>query len=546
MYTVKLTFNYDWPFFRQTPRCLGVWGNYKFIIDPNLQKCDFWVVFTEYGLVRETCICNPQNIIFLPLESFATSIRYPQEFLRQFGKIITVQKEIQGDNVIYYQNAPPWFVEKSYDELINQSNPIKTKLLSIICSDKTFTDGHRKRLEFTKRIKSHFGDDIDFFGRGINSFESKWETLASYKFHIAIENNFCDDYFTEKIIDPILAGSYPFYYGCPNLEKYIPKDAFTRIDISDFEQTISVIEYVINNNQIYNEYLRNINFYKKLIINNLQFFPMICQFLDKLQIENAKLITIYGVDKCDASKFKLIDNRMNNIYLRSKNTILNTGKRILKLFSRIKDSCQNISNEEIQTLRCAPWFEVNGDETLRLDYPLDEKSLVFDVGGYKGDFAMQIYNKYNCKIYIFEPVPEFNQYMKNRFFKLTNVELYNFGLSNSTRKEFISKLADGSSIFTNSSEKVEIQLKSIIDFMNEKKLNKVDLIKINIEGGEYDLLESLIEGNYIDKFNNLQIQFHDFILPNAKERMLKIQRKLMKTHCLTYKYEFVWENWKKK
>ena len=30
------------------------------------------------------------------------------------------------------------------------------------------------------------------------------------------------------------------------------------------------------------------------------------------------------------------------------------------------------------------WFADDGDNTLRLNYPLDENSVVFDVGAYKG------------------------------------------------------------------------------------------------------------------------------------------------------------------
>ena len=69
------------------------------------------------------------------------------------------------------------------------------------------------------------------------------------------------------------------------------------------------------------------------------------------------------------------------------------------------------------------------------------------------------------------------------------------------------------------------------------------MIKINIEGSEYDLLEHLIETYFIANIGNIQVQFHNFI-DNAKERMRNIQTNLAKTHKLTYQYEFVWENWK--
>ena len=69
------------------------------------------------------------------------------------------------------------------------------------------------------------------------------------------------------------------------------------------------------------------------------------------------------------------------------------------------------------------------------------------------------------------------------------------------------------------------------------------MIKINIEGGEYEVLEALLESGMISIFKNLQIQFHDFIIDNASERMENIQVQLAKTHKITYQYKFVWENW---
>ena len=43
----------------------------------------------------------------------------------------------------------------------------------MISSNKAFTDGHRQRLKFVEALKEHFGENIDVFGRGINSFADK-------------------------------------------------------------------------------------------------------------------------------------------------------------------------------------------------------------------------------------------------------------------------------------------------------------------------------------------------------------------------------------
>src|SRR5512142_1215477 len=107
---VKLTFNYDWPIFRQTPGSAGKWGDYQFIINRELDECDFWVVYSDYRVQPETCRCNKENIVFLPGEGRPTSTHFSAPFLDQFGKVITAQREIQGSRVIHRQNGNPWFV----------------------------------------------------------------------------------------------------------------------------------------------------------------------------------------------------------------------------------------------------------------------------------------------------------------------------------------------------------------------------------------------------------------------------------------------------
>ncbi len=293
MYTVKLTFNYDWPLFRQTPKYSGVWGNYRFIIDNELEECDFWVIYSNYKLSNERCRCNKNNILFLPAEGYETSPRFSKEFLDQFGKVITVQRELKGNNVVYWQNANPWFVEKSYDELTSIDMPEKTKFMSIISSNKVMTAGHKKRLDFAYAIKEYFGDQVDLFGRGIADFDKKWDVLAPYKYHIAIENDFCDDWVTEKFFDPFLTFTYSFYYGCPNMLRYMPEDSYTPIDINDVNSTIKKIESIISNDDLYNRFFRNCPSYRNIVLNKHQLFPMLVSFLEQMDSSQPKeLVTI--------------------------------------------------------------------------------------------------------------------------------------------------------------------------------------------------------------------------------------------------------------
>jgi len=201
-------------------------------------------------------------------------------------------------------------------------------------------------------------------------------------------------------------------------------------------------------------------------------------------------------------------------------------------------------NDRIQAKRVVSWFADKGDETLRLDYDLNENSIVFDVGGYKGEFARDIFCKYQSNIYLFEPLKEFYEICLKRFINNEKVRSFNFGLADESFDTEINISDNASSIFNVEGEKTRIRLESITDFIKSNQIETVDLIKINIEGGEYDLLDSLIENNLIHKFKNIQVQFHDFVIQNPRERMTKIQNELSKTHSLTYQYDFVWENWK--
>lgn len=223
-------------------------------------------------------------------------------------------------------------------------------------------------------------------------------------------------------------------------------------------------------------------------------------------------------------------------------------KKIIKILINYDDSVKVTRTpiEQLQFERCLPWFADKGDTTLRLNYDLNENSIVFDLGGYKGEFATEIYCKYSSSIFVFEPIFDFYSIIKNKFSNTNKVKPFHYGLGGKNEELKISLIDNSSSVYIESDTFETVQVKSIVDFINENNITKVDLIKINIEGGEYEVLETLIDNNLISVFTNIQVQFHDFIIENAKERMNAIQEKLSITHELTYQYEFVWENWKLK
>jgi FkbM family methyltransferase len=198
-----------------------------------------------------------------------------------------------------------------------------------------------------------------------------------------------------------------------------------------------------------------------------------------------------------------------------------------------------------QEKRVKPWFAASGDKTLRLDYDLGEDSLVFDLGGYEGQWTSDIFARYCCRVHVFEPVKTYATAIAQRFARNPKIVVHNFGLSDQDQRVMMSLSSDSTSCYRAEEGNEEVQLICAENFFLREQITGITLMKINIEGGEYDLLEHLIASGRISQIENLQVQFHDFV-PNAPERMEMIQRKLSETHTLTYQFPFVWENWKRR
>jgi len=113
----------------------------------------------------------------------------------------------------------------------------KNKNISIIASNKQITYGHKLRHDIISKYRNNF--DI-ILGRGYNPINYKLEGLKDYRFSVTIENE--TDTFTEKLIDCLVTGTIPIYYGPSYIDKTFNTEGFIIIDkIEDFENIIKNI-----------------------------------------------------------------------------------------------------------------------------------------------------------------------------------------------------------------------------------------------------------------------------------------------------------------
>jgi hypothetical protein len=85
---------------------------------------------------------------------------------------------------------------------------------------------------------------------------TKLEVIASYKFTLAFENAIAPDYVTEKLYDPLVAGSVPVYLGAPNVDQFAPAD-HCFVDVTDFAEPRDLADYLLTlneNDAAYEEY----------------------------------------------------------------------------------------------------------------------------------------------------------------------------------------------------------------------------------------------------------------------------------------------------
>jgi FkbM family methyltransferase len=191
------------------------------------------------------------------------------------------------------------------------------------------------------------------------------------------------------------------------------------------------------------------------------------------------------------------------------------------------------------------WKLDRGDERLRLDYPLTVSSTVIDLGGFFGDWTDAIHRRYGCNVYVFEPVPEYCARIRKRFFGAPRIRVFEVGLAAREATLDLTLAHDGSSLHRSGGESVAVKLVAIDAFLREQALDHIDLIKINIEGAEYELLEYMVANALVERCENMQIQFHNFV-PDAVRRREQLRAQFSRTHELTYDYPFVWENWRRR
>ena len=162
--------------------------------------------------------------------------------------------------------------------------------------------------------------------------------------------------------------------------------------------------------------------------------------------------------------------------------------------------------------------------------------VVLDIGGYIGDLSIYCASVFNSKVHCYEPTPQNYNMIKNNL-KLNpllenNISVFNKGISNSNEpiklnvQDVLGEVhASSHKKYKNNTKTIEIPCVSLSEAIAELNEPKIDLVKIDCEGQEFNILDSINSKILSQKVNYLVFEYHNFV-PDYKTKLEKILNKL--------------------
>ena len=226
--------------------------------------------------------------------------------------------------------------------------------------------------------------------------------------------------------------------------------------------------------------------------------------------------------------FRIYDFETKELLLEKK-TNVNDTVDVKKLKTENKNLIEQIpDNFKTHSGLGFSFFEIYNRQTYSFkNCKIEKGDIVFDLGSFMGLFSRYAFQIGSSEVHAFEP----NKELENVFVNLnkgfnyfySNKAVYSKPISFQKSEDLhASKVVEGGSSGSNI---------NLNDYIKEKNVTKIDYLKVDVEGSEYDLFETLDENFLCNNVKKIAIEYHF----NSDNRITKILNKLKK---LGFIYEF--------
>lgn len=190
----------------------------------------------KYGIMLESRAIVPQDY---------NIFKKNKGLEREFEKIFTYDDQLLnevGNAAFYPVCAAVWYgVDDSIATLDAKAYEKKERNISIVSSGKATCNLHRFRMEVARLCKrENLADTFGTFDGGRPCPIE--ETLARYRYSIAIENNISDYFFCEKLTNCFAAQTIPIYLGAKKIDEFFNIDGIIKLEVKDLKDISKILQ----------------------------------------------------------------------------------------------------------------------------------------------------------------------------------------------------------------------------------------------------------------------------------------------------------------
>lgn len=159
---------------------------------------------------------------------------------------------------------------------------------------------------------------------------------------------------------------------------------------------------------------------------------------------------------------------------------------------------------------------------------MNEKAVVYSFGiGEDVSFDKSLIEAHRCSVFGFDPTPKSIKWVTDQISLPSEFRFYEYGISDKTglvdfylpknthhvSGSFVSQ------VNVDQTQVVKVQMKTLTDIAKELGHERIDVLKMDIEGAEYRVLENIVNSGI--PIHQLAVEFHDRFFKDGKAKTIK-------------------------